>query len=157
LSASEFAFLAIGLLLGVASGAALMEVFRARPPAPREIRVTMTADSVPRRAATLAVSPFLPETERSGAAAAGDEPWAEPAPVGPARPATRAGRGPLVPATVSRSSLGRSPVAIAIEAEPDPMLEAIRADARPMMVLAGVGAAASAAADPGGSPSNAAL
>ena len=34
-SASEFAFLALGLVLGVATGAALIEVLRARPPAPR--------------------------------------------------------------------------------------------------------------------------
>ena len=49
MTASEFAFLALGLVLGVASGAALSIVIRARPPAPREIRVTVAADAVPRR------------------------------------------------------------------------------------------------------------
>ena len=54
MTASEFAFLALGLVLGVASGAALSIVIRARPPAPREVRVTMAADAIPRRlAATL--------------------------------------------------------------------------------------------------------
>ncbi|HXG26472.1 MAG TPA: hypothetical protein VNL94_06430, partial [Candidatus Binatia bacterium] len=54
MSASEFGFLALGLVLGVASGAALVVVLRARPPA-REVRVTVTPDSVPRRPpATLA-------------------------------------------------------------------------------------------------------
>jgi hypothetical protein len=56
---SEFAFLAMGLVLGVAAGAALIVVVRARPSAPREVRVTMTADAVPRRrAATLANDAF---------------------------------------------------------------------------------------------------
>ena len=39
-TASEFAFLALGLVLGVAAGAALVEVARSRPSAPREVRVT---------------------------------------------------------------------------------------------------------------------
>jgi hypothetical protein len=52
LTASEFAFLALGLVLGVASGAALVEVMRSRPPAPREVRVTVAPDSVPRRRST---------------------------------------------------------------------------------------------------------
>jgi hypothetical protein len=58
-TASEFAFLAMGLVLGVAAGAALIEVVRARPPVRREVRVTMTADAIPRRrAATLANDAF---------------------------------------------------------------------------------------------------
>lgn len=52
MTASEFAFLALGLVLGVASGAALSIVIRARPPAPREVRVTVSPDAVPRRAGT---------------------------------------------------------------------------------------------------------
>ena len=61
MSASEFAFLALGLALGVAAGAALLEVLRARPPARREVRLTVTRDSVPRRrSATLATDPFAP-------------------------------------------------------------------------------------------------
>jgi hypothetical protein len=53
-TASEFAFLALGLVLGVASGAALVEVLRSRPPSRREIRVTVAPNSIPRRASTLA-------------------------------------------------------------------------------------------------------
>lgn len=52
MTASEFAFLALGLVLGVASGAALSIVIRARPPAPREVRVTVSPDAVPRRNGT---------------------------------------------------------------------------------------------------------
>lgn len=68
--ASEFAFLALGLVLGAASGAALVIVLRSRPPTP-EVRVTVSHDAVPRRAATLSSDVF--------AAAAG-----EPARGGPA-------------------------------------------------------------------------
>lgn len=60
MSASEFAFLALGLVLGVASGAALIVVLRSRPPAPREVRVTVAPDSIPRRrSATLAEDAFV--------------------------------------------------------------------------------------------------
>jgi hypothetical protein len=58
-TASEFVFLALGLVLGVAAGAALVEILRARPPAPREVRVTVAPDVVPRRrSATLADDAF---------------------------------------------------------------------------------------------------
>ena len=77
MTASEFAFLAMGLVLGVAAGAALMEVLRARPPAPREVRVTVSTDAIPRRATTLADDAFTssgaeparggPADRRSGA------------------------------------------------------------------------------------------
>jgi hypothetical protein len=55
-TASEFAFLALGLALGAASGAALLEVLRSRPPSRREVRVTVAPNSIPRRSATLAES-----------------------------------------------------------------------------------------------------
>lgn len=71
-NASEFAFLAIGLILGVASGAALVEVLRARPPAPREVRLTISPDAIPRRrGSTLAHDAFAaaePEPARGGPA-----------------------------------------------------------------------------------------
>jgi len=71
-NASEFAFLAVGLILGVASGAALVEVLRARPPAPREVRVTVSQDAIPRRrGTTLAEDAFagaVPEPARGGPA-----------------------------------------------------------------------------------------
>jgi hypothetical protein len=62
-TASEFAFLALGLVLGVASGAAIAEVLRSRPASPREVRVTVTAGSVPRRASTLSSSAFTESSE----------------------------------------------------------------------------------------------
>jgi hypothetical protein len=53
-TASEFAFLAIGLVLGVAAGAALVEVARSRPAARPEVRVTVAPNSIRTRASTLA-------------------------------------------------------------------------------------------------------
>ncbi|HZC33334.1 MAG TPA: hypothetical protein VE640_08615 [Candidatus Bathyarchaeia archaeon] len=59
MTASEFAFLALGLILGVASGAALVELIRARPPGSREIRVTVAPNSIrARRSATLSDDAF---------------------------------------------------------------------------------------------------
>lgn len=55
--ASEFAFLALGLVLGAASGAAVVIVLRSRPPTP-EVRVTVSHDAVPRRPATLSSDVF---------------------------------------------------------------------------------------------------
>jgi hypothetical protein len=68
-TASELAFLALGLVLGATTGAALLVVLGSRP-ARREIRVTVTRDAVPRRSETLSQDAFV------GASAA-------PAPGGP--------------------------------------------------------------------------
>lgn len=68
MTASEFAFLALGLVLGVASGSALVVVLGGRPPA-REVRLTVERDAVPRRAATLATFSTAPgEPARGGPA-----------------------------------------------------------------------------------------
>jgi hypothetical protein len=70
-TASEFAFLAMGLVLGIAAGAALLLILRSRRPSAREVRVTMTPDAVPRRrAATLANDAFV-EARTLGAPARG--------------------------------------------------------------------------------------
>ncbi len=57
MTASEFAFLALGLVLGVASGSALVVVLGSRPPA-REVKLTVEHDAVHRRAATLSSDAF---------------------------------------------------------------------------------------------------
>ena len=86
---SEFAALAIGLLIGLAAGVTLLSVARARPRQAREIRVTVTANALPlRRASTLAVDrtrlgadlpgrggPADPAILAAGRSAAND-PWA---------------------------------------------------------------------------------
>jgi hypothetical protein len=48
-TASEFAFLSLGLVLGALVGAALVEILRSRPIAQHEVRVTVAPDSVARR------------------------------------------------------------------------------------------------------------
>lgn len=72
MTVSEFMFLAMGLVLGAASGVALVEIIRARPPARREVRVTVAQDAIPRRrATTLADDAFVaagPEPARGGPA-----------------------------------------------------------------------------------------
>jgi hypothetical protein len=70
-TASEFSFLALGLVLGLVTGAALIELVRARPPSRREVRLTVSHDAIPRRAATLADDAFIsvgPEPARGGPA-----------------------------------------------------------------------------------------
>ncbi|MDQ2966225.1 MAG: hypothetical protein M3R57_10295, partial [Chloroflexota bacterium] len=60
MTGGELAFLGLGIVFGVATGATLFAVLRGRSPAPREIRLTITPNSVPRRrAATLAMDPFV--------------------------------------------------------------------------------------------------
>jgi hypothetical protein len=56
---SEIAFLAMGLVLGIVAGAALIATLRSRFVSPHEVRVTVAPDAVPRRrAATLANDAF---------------------------------------------------------------------------------------------------
>ena len=71
MTASEFGFLALGLVFGIAGGAAVIALVRARPPSPREVRLTVAHDAIPRRATTLADDAFTsvgPEPARGGPA-----------------------------------------------------------------------------------------
>lgn len=52
MNADEILFLAIGLCLGIAVGAALLDLVRARP-APREVRLTITRNALPEREAAI--------------------------------------------------------------------------------------------------------
>jgi hypothetical protein len=112
-NANEFAFLAIGLILGVASGAALVEVLRARPPAPREVRLTVAPDAIPRRrGTTLAGDAFAipaPEPARGGPADHGADGYGSGWTGGERRTAVR--RGGAMPA-------GAGATAIAVAASP---------------------------------------
>jgi hypothetical protein len=70
-TASEFSFLALGLVLGLVTGAALVELFRARPASSHEVRLTVAHDAIPRRSSTLADDAFVaagPEPARGGPA-----------------------------------------------------------------------------------------
>ena len=143
MTGSEFAFLAFGLLLGVAAGAALIEVMRARPPSKREVRVTVAPNSIARRrATTLAdIDAYAPG---AGPARGGpadrreldrempDEDLADlPDEVPAANSGNGSGNGTLVPAGPSVRPAGgdRDAVGIAISHEPDPMMTALRSKA----------------------------
>jgi hypothetical protein len=155
-TASEFAFLALGVVLGVATGAALIEVIRARPPGRREIRVTVAPNSIPaRRASTL--SDANPGDPTSGPAerGPGDRRWTDREEPGAADPEHTVGEPvaprpnrtnvpdppiatprddgwlrlrPLAPAPAIGAAVGAS-IAIPISSEPDPQMDAIRAAA----------------------------
>ncbi|MEA2546567.1 MAG: hypothetical protein QOI09_1840 [Chloroflexota bacterium] len=76
MTASDFAFLALGLVLGVAVGAALIEIVRARPSASREIRVTVAPNSIhARRSTTLADDAFAPVSPGPAAGGPADRRW----------------------------------------------------------------------------------
>ena len=57
MTAAEFAFLALGLVLGIATGAALIEVLRARPPVAREVRVTVSPNAIQSRLSSTLADP----------------------------------------------------------------------------------------------------
>ena len=140
MTVSEFGFLAMGLVLGIATGAALIEILRARPPVPREVRLTVAPDAVPRRRArTLAGDAF-------------GEPSLTPARGGPAellpdadesKPSRRHTRTPVRSAPtpgrvldpvfrlIDPSARGdpAARVAMSVDGGLDPMLAALRASA----------------------------
>jgi hypothetical protein len=128
-TASELAFMALGIVLGAASGAALIVLFGTRLPR-REIRVTVTRDVLPRRSETLSQDAFVTsagEPARGGPAdrRSGDREGIEPRPsmplpargpgiaipVGPAPAATPnpSRDRTIVPTGPGRSVSGASP------------------------------------------------
>lgn len=141
MTSSELAFLALGLLLGAASGAALVVTLGSRP-VRRDVRVTVTRDAVPRRSETLSHDAFMAgpggpapggpgdrrgaDRDDTGAIQQG-EPW-RPALAPASRP------GPADPGPDSRPDAAPdrtlvpsvAKVAIAIEPEVDRELEGLR-------------------------------
>ncbi len=138
MTASEFVFLALGLVLGVAAGAALVEILRARPHASREVRVTVAPDSVPRRrSSTLADDAFAgiqpSEPARGGPA----DRRGDAVSVGPGRTERRTPvRSDVAAASAATDGVGEGRVApmpaprpLPISGGADPTLTAIRATA----------------------------
>ena len=135
MTASEFAFLAIGLIVGVACGAALIQVLRSRPPSPRRVQVTVSPNSIPsRRASTLADNAI----DRAGPGTAGGPADGSSNETEAEEPdeATRTSVPSHAPfrvagATASAGSVAvgsdRRSVGISIAQEPDPMVSALRA------------------------------
>jgi hypothetical protein len=155
-TASEFAFLALGLALGAATGAALIEVFRAKAPGRNQIRVTVAPNSIPARGDANPAESRL-SSEPSGPARGGpaDRRWVDREIEAPAAVAAtdleigaQSGKpsggademrtpvpSPAVVPTFrpnpSRATAGAGEratlVGIAIAREPDPQLESLRA------------------------------
>lgn len=125
MTASEFAFLALGLVLGIAGGAALIEVLRARPPVARQVRLTVAPNAIqPRLSSTLADS--LPPGEADGPARGGpgDRRLAEPP---DAAPVARTARRRLDDGPAARGSgpvPSRTPVLAADPGRPVPIATA---------------------------------
>ena len=146
MTGSEFAFLTFGLLLGVAAGAALIEVLRARPPSKREVRVTVAPNSIARRrAATLADVDASDPAAGPARGGPGDRRWVDrdlpeedsvdlpdrAATAAAADPGNGSGNGTPVPAGPAGRPAGgdRDSVGISISHEPDPMMTALQAKA----------------------------
>lgn len=137
MTAGEFAFLAMGLVLGIAAGAALIEVLRSRPGSSREIRVTVATDAIPRRrATTLADDAFLDPTASTGPARGGPaDPRQEPDDPAGSEPAGRTPVREPEPGTIAEPAFrltdpDRMPgLAVPVTGGNDPMLAAFRASA----------------------------
>lgn len=172
-TASEFAFLAMGLILGLAAGAALVEVVRARPPSAREVRVTMSTDAVPRRrSSTLADQGSMAapqEPARGGPADRRDGLTAAPAGASERRTAVLSGPAPTegvgegpIPGRIMRPvfplvdpGMAVAPsmaTGVAVSGGLDPMLDALRASAVASVNASMRAATATAVLDAEGSP-----
>jgi hypothetical protein len=141
---SELAFLALGLLLGVAVGGALLVTIGTRP-GRREIRVTVTRDAVPRRSGTLSQDAFVVGPSGPAPWGPADRRWVDREdrfrpPVAetwrPTAPPTRAAEPAPIPApdrTLVPMTSGV--VGIAIEPEADRELEDLRRRPAPGLPL----------------------
>ena len=109
MTASELAFLALGLLLGAATGAAMIVVLGSRSPR-REIRVTVTRDALRRRSETLSQDAFVTSPAEPARGGPGDRRWVDRADFSP-----NAGAGAAFPMTVP-TNVGRR-IAIPIETQ----------------------------------------
>jgi hypothetical protein len=134
-TASELAFLALGLLLGAATGAAMIVVLGSRSPR-REIRVTVTRDALRRRSETLSQDAFVTSPAEPARGGPGDRRWSDRHDSTPdsdapgALPMTGPGAGPrrvAIPVERAHASTQdrtivpyvASAVGVAIEPEPD--------------------------------------
>lgn len=137
-TASELAFLALGLLFGVAAGGALLMVVGSRT-GRRDVRVTVTRDAVPARSRTLSQDAFVAagfapapggpgdrrtvDRDTAAGAAADHERMPARSPAGVPAGSRDAASAPVPDRTIVPS---RPAVAVAIQPEPDRVLEALR-------------------------------
>ena len=105
MSPSEIAFLALGIILGAAIGAAIVEAVRARPAPRREVRITVSPNSItPRRPLTLASAD--PDAGRSTIPGSPDDDgWLERRLAGEPTPPPNRTRVPSGPVTVPAGAI----------------------------------------------------
>ncbi len=137
MSPGELAFLALGLVLGIATGAAILVTLWSRPPK-HEIRLTVTRDAVPRRASTLAANLLHGSLDGPAPGGPGDRRAVDrddapirtavqpivsmPLPFASAEPARVAAQAASPSPAPAPLAAAHGLAAIAIEPEPDPML-----------------------------------
>ncbi len=137
--AIEFAFLALGLVVGVASGAVLVMLLGRRKPE-RHVRLTVSHDAVPRRGATLSTDAFsnaAAEPARGGPAdrrrldrPEGHDEHVHGQPASHSDSAPNPARGRFgIRTTVPFGTPAATSVGITIEPERDPALDALRVKA----------------------------
>ena len=151
MTASELAFLALGLLLGAATGAAMIVVLGSRSPR-REIRVTVTRDALPRRSETLSQDAFVTSSAEPARGGPADRRWFDrddfsgDAGAGAAFPMTvptNVGRRVAIPIETSPASTpdrttvpyGSGTLGVAVEVEGAPTVDHLRAGAIPQSPL----------------------
>lgn len=129
---SQFAFMVLGLLLGLVVGISLFAILRSTPNARREVRVTVTPNAVARRRATTLADDALPSGPARGGP--GDRRQFERDAAGADDPVTPTDIRTPVPAAYGPppfrlAGMGAGSGGISIQLEPDPMMLALRASA----------------------------
>ena len=137
MTGDDFVLLGLGLLVGIALGAALVELLRRRPRSPREIRVTVARNAIPRRAATLSGDPFIGSRPPAAGGPADPRDRIVPAPIsapvpGAARTPVRGSSGGSGLALAGATG-GPAPrmVAVPMGSGVDPLIDALRGRTRP--------------------------
>ena len=116
MTVSELAFMALGLLLGAAGGAAIIAFFGTRLPR-REIRVTVTRDALPRRSETLSQDAFVGTPNAPAPGGPGDRRGSDRAAI--ATSATPPSTPVVTPASTPAPAVA-IPVGPALDAAPTP-------------------------------------
>ena len=136
MSPSEIAFLALGLVLGGALGAAFLVAFGARPAARREVRITIAPNSIGARRSVTLADPTAAWSRPSPPGSPDDAAWPDRAVAEPPVPAAALAAG-LAPVAPLRTRVPSAPAWVSATGVAVPMH-----DGRPGGRLGGVALAA---------------
>ncbi len=115
MSPSEIAFLALGLVLGGALGAAFLVVGRARPAHRREVRITIVPNSIGARRSVTLADPTATWSRPSPPGSPDDAAWPNRAVAEPPMPAAALAAGP-VPVAPLRTRVPSAPAWVSVTA-----------------------------------------